>query len=342
MLCQKSSIWQPVCQKRKREDVAHPRRTAQCLDKGEKELDDEDGYEPLKYLMLPTEEERKACYCKFYEATLSVALSAGICGACAKECGAMDENLERMALSDMPNSYRLVPKTLHPAHDIYDGRLFQPEAVETDGQHTFMSICQVCLDELRKPGDKPLRYSLANNLWIGCIPWQLQVLTFPEQLLIAHLYPRVFVFKLFLKRQGGVRQTSGLQNAMRGNVCTYDMSMDGIAKMVQGELMPRRPAVLASLITVTFIGLGELPKAWIHSTFQVRRKVVHDTLLWLKENNPKYYGDIQISDSHLEELPEDNVPEEIMSIIRQSDDVGMVEQESMGYVPQDNNEGGYY
>ena len=123
---------------------------------------------------------------------------------------------------------------------------------------------------------------------------------------------------------------------------TYDMSMDGIAKMVQGELMPRRPAVLASLITVTFIDLGELPKAWIHSTFRVRRKVVHDALLWLKENNPKYYGDIQISDSHLEELPEDNVPEEIMSIIRQSDDVGMVEQESAGYVPQDDNEGGCY
>ena len=153
---QKSSIRQPVCQKCKWEDAAHPRRTAQCLDKGEKELDDEDGYEPLKYLMLLTEEECKACYCKFYEATLSVALSAGICGACARECGAMDENLEHMALSDIPNSYRLVPKTLHPAHDIYDGRLFQPEVVETNGQHTFVSICQVCLDELWKPGDKPL------------------------------------------------------------------------------------------------------------------------------------------------------------------------------------------
>jgi len=129
---------------------------------------------------------------------------------------------------------------------------------------------------------------------------------------------------------------------MRGNVCTYDMSMDGIAKMVQGELMPRRPTILASLITVTFIGLGELPKAWIHSTFRVRRKVVHDALFWLKENNPKYYGDIEISDSHLKEVPEDSVPEEIMSILRQSDDVGMIEQESAGYVPQDDNEGEYY
>ncbi|KAI5988952.1 hypothetical protein F5J12DRAFT_709390, partial [Pisolithus orientalis] len=67
---------------------------------------------------------------------------------------------------------------------------------------------------------------------------------------------------------------------------------------------------LASLITVTFIGLGELPKVWIHSTFRVRWSIVHDALLWLKENNP-YYTDIRISASHLAELPEDNVLEEV-------------------------------
>ena len=120
------------------------------------------------------------------------------------------------------------------------------------------------------------------------------------------------------------------------------MSIDGIAKMLEGSLMPRRPTILASLVTVTFIGLGELPKAWIHSTFQVRQNAVCDALLWLKVNNSKYYGDIEISDSHLEELLADNIPDEIMSIIHQSDDVGMVKQESVGYVPQDDNEGQYY
>ena len=105
--------------------------------------------------------------------------------------------------------------------------------------------------------------------------------------------------------------------------------------------MPRRPAILASLITVTFIGLGELPKAWIHSTFQVRRRIVWDALLWLKQNNP-YYADIEISTSHLEELPEDNIPGEVMDIIYQLDDIGVIEQESAGYVLQDDNEGQSY
>jgi len=70
----------------------------------------------------------------------------------------------------------------------------------------------------------------------------------------------------------------------------------------------------------------------------VRRRVVYDALLWLKENNP-YYAEIEISTSHLGELPEDDVLEEVMGIICHSDDIGMIEQESVGYVPQDDNEG---
>ncbi|KAI5988953.1 hypothetical protein F5J12DRAFT_728008 [Pisolithus orientalis] len=144
-----------------------------------------------------------------------------------------------MVLSDIPNSHQLVPKVPHPAHNIYNGQLLQPEAVEVDGPHTTTSACQACLDELWKPSDKLSQYTLANGLWIGCIPWQLQVLTFPEQLLIVHLYPHVFVFKLFPKCQGGTCQASGLQNAMHGNVSTCDMSMDGISAMLRGDLMPR-------------------------------------------------------------------------------------------------------
>lgn len=45
----------------------------------------------------------------------------------------------------------------------------------------------------------PPCYALANQLWIGQIPQQLQVLTFPEQLLVSLVCPHVFVFKLFPK-----------------------------------------------------------------------------------------------------------------------------------------------
>jgi len=90
----------------------------------------------------------------------------------------------------------------------------------------------------------------------------LQILSFPEQLLISHLYSRVYIFKLFPKGGAG-NNPSTLQRGMRGTVCTYYLDMGGIASMVSGDLMPRPPSVLASLISMTFIGLGDLPKHWI-------------------------------------------------------------------------------
>jgi hypothetical protein len=58
-------------------------------------------------------------------------------------------------------------------------------------------------------------------------------------------------------------------------------------------------------------------------------------LQWLKENNPKYYGNVEIDFDCLQSLPEDEVPNEELSIVRQSKEIGVVEQESAGYVPVD-------
>lgn len=103
--------------------------------------------------------------------------------------------------------------------------------------------------------------------------------------------------------------------------------------------MPCPPAILASLISVTFIALGEVPKKWLHSTFHVCCQVVLDALHWWKVNNPKYYRNIEISPTWIDTLPEDNVPEEITAIIQQLEDVGVLEEENNSYVPLDENEG---
>jgi hypothetical protein len=108
--------------------------------------------------------------------------------------------------------------------------------------------------------------------------------------------------------------------------------------MVSGNLMPRSPSILASLISVTFIGLGTLPKQWIRTTFRVRRQIVYEALCWLKDHNKKYYDVVQIDAAQILALPEDDVPIEVMSIIRQSSDVGIVAQESAGYAPRFENE----
>ncbi|KAJ7805184.1 hypothetical protein B0H14DRAFT_2383059 [Mycena olivaceomarginata] len=236
-------------------------------------------------------------------------------------------------LENIPNLHRLVPQVPHPAYDLFSGKLLEPAGVMQEGDAVKVNVCSECLHSLQDGKDLPPRHSLANNLWIGRIPWELQVLTFPEQLLVALLYPRVYVFKLHPKCRGTF-DPSQLQRGMRGTVTTYDLDVEGVSAMIEGNLMPRPPEILASVITVTYVGLGELPKNWLHNTFRVRRAVVRRALGWLKAFNPKYYGHIKIDDGRIQALPEDDVPLAITSVIRQSTDTGIIDQESDGYVPR--------
>ena len=58
-------------------------------------------------------------------------------------------------------------------------------------------------------------------------------------------------------------------------------------------------------------------------------------LLWLKQHNLKYYGDIEIDLECLQSLLEDNVPDEVLGVVCQSTDVGILNQESAGYLARD-------
>ena len=83
----------------------------------------------------------------------------------------------------------LVPLCPHLAHNLFNGKLLEPQGVKGEGEGAIISMFGECFDDLKTSKDKPPKYALVNNMWIGNIPWVLSVLTFPEQLLIAHLYP---------------------------------------------------------------------------------------------------------------------------------------------------------
>lgn len=312
--------------KRKRDDEPLPTRKAPRPN-----ADDPDAGE---FLDLPSEATRKSCYRRFYEATSNAALKLVVCAVCGRERDHLPDKVLNLDIEEIPSPSRLAPQQPHPNHTLVGGMLLQPEGLVHHNGRSFANVCDECLRDLKKQTPLPPRFSLANNLWVGAVPAELSSLTFPEQLLIAHLYPRVYVFKLFPKSGGGA--TAGLQRGMRGNVSTYELNVHSMTEMVEGKLMPRPLAVLPSLIAITYIGVGRIPKNWLHSTFRVRRHHVSRALAWLKENNPKYYGDIVISAGELDRLPEDDVPDEILGVIRQSTDEGLVDQESSGYVRMEN------
>ncbi|EMD32190.1 hypothetical protein CERSUDRAFT_99591 [Gelatoporia subvermispora B] len=322
------------------EDEPVMRRVAPRIDVSGPAEDADDSGRPLdEFMRLPSPEQVKACYRAFHTATSNDALRMAVCGVCARELSVRDDQVNPYPLSSLPNAERLIPSTPHPAHTLFHGKLLEPRGVSTEKGIETVNVCHECICVLRKTGTGPPKLSLANNLWIGQVPWQLQILTIPEQLLIALLYPRVYVFKLFPKNVGGGRNTETLQRAMRGNVSTYELDVEGIASMIQGHLMPHPPALLASILSVTFIGLGDLPRRWLKSTFRVRRQAIFDALRWLQENNQKYYGSITIDPERVKSLPEDDVPTEILQIIWQTDDIGIAVQESDGYVPLDTDTG---
>ena len=321
--------WEVNVRKRKR-DLVDGRRERRVLRRAEET--DRVSFDVDKYLELPDHEEIAKCYRQFYDATGSAAVSSVACGVCSREVNEKDDNVVFRSLSDVPNAHRLVPIKKHPAHELYHGMLLEPRGVNGE----VVNICGECMKDLQQKAETPPRFSLANNLWVGQIPRELEHLTLPEQLLIAHLYPRVYMFKLYPKAFDRRSDGSTFQRGMRGNVSTYKLDTEGIASMINGNLMPRPPEILASIISVTFIGVGSLPKDAISSIFRVRRHVVLQALEWLKKNNPKYYGDVQIDTEQLNRLPEDDVPAEILAIVRQNTDVGVVDQEEAGYVPRDN------
>ncbi|KAJ3538129.1 hypothetical protein NM688_g6564 [Phlebia brevispora] len=257
------------------------------------------------------------------------------CAVCAREVSVVDNEVSDYLVPDIPHRERLVPQTAHTAHTLFHGCLLEPTGLVTQtGQPPTAHICRECFSSLENSRSSgPPKYALANNLWIGPVPWELQTLTVPEQLLVAQLYPRAFVFKLYNQKAGYRPREDELQSGLRGTVSTYELDLVGASDMLTGNLLPRPLRVLSNVVSVTYIGRGKLPKAWLRRMFTVRRLVVLAAIQWLCAHNPKYYAHITIDPAQLAALPEDDVPDEIMSVVRQEENVDVLDEETQGYDP---------
>ena len=127
-----------------------------------------------------------------------------------------------------------------------------------------------------------------------------------------------------------------LYSGMAGNATLFELNTQEVVEMLQGQRMPSPVETLALVIAITFVGSRKLPKDWLKKTFRVRRHVVYDALQWLRVHNP-IYSDIHIDESRLDSLPEDGVPEELLTVIRQEKDDEVAEKERESYLYGDGN-----
>jgi hypothetical protein len=280
-------------------------------------------------MALPSLEEKKSCYRAFRAATSNAALAVAICIICAQELE--HEEGEEHIMADIPHIQELLsPRMQHRAHELWDGMLVVGELIYNDGNHWIGWICNECYRALVR--EKLPKFSLANNMWIGPIPYELRILTIPEHLLIARHYPRCYIFKLYPKNADHDFHPEHLQRGIIGNVTLFETKTSAVVDMLEGKLMPQRSAVLASVLAITFVGTKKLPKNWLKSTFRVRRWAVYAALVWLQTNNP-WYSDVEISEDRLAMLPEDGVPHEILATVRHEKNGDFAMKERASYVP---------
>ena len=195
--------------------------------------------------------------------------------------------------------------------------------------------CWMCFECIRPFERRTLpKLSLANNLWIGETPSVLTGLTIPEQLLIARHYPRCYIFKLYPRDVDSHIPLDQLYTGMAGNASLFELNTQEVVEMIKGQRMPSSVQSLASIIAITYVGSKFLPKDWLKKTFRVRREVVYEALVWLQSHNP-IYADIKIDENRMRELPEDDVPDELLTIIRQEKDDELVEREKESYLLAD-------
>ena len=281
-----------------------------------------------------SEKCRQNCIADFIDATGTKAIATSICAVCAGTF--FDSDVDRVLLSYLHQSEKLLPVTSHSSHVLTNGMLLHHHpscfSENTFGQ-SCANVCTSCLSSLRQHKTPPL--SLANGMWIGDVPLVLRVLTLPERILVARFFPAAYIVKLYPKKKGArAWPTSGLHSGLRGNVSTYRLNTDDIVHMTDSQCMPPSSSILAATIGVTFVGPHNLPQKTMPGFLRVNRQRVHDALLWLKTNNP-LYRNIVISTSRLNELPTDDIPHEISALAKHSDDTAQLAEEQDGYVPDD-------
>lgn len=225
-----------------------------------------DPHNTSSFLEVPSPDELRSLYRRFYEATSNDALAHHTCAVCGRKRMRSEEDTRMFRLAELPRK-----ESLHPppdwrgdTSDLVEGMLLVKEGCRSleGSDEKEVEVCIECLTELSKKHladgvPPPPKYSLANGLWYGEVPWQLRCLTLPERLLIGLIYPRAYTVKLFPKAGGYDPQT--LQTAIRGNITCFELNPDRIADMIQGRIMPQLPSILASLISITFVGMKKLP-----------------------------------------------------------------------------------
>ncbi|CAF2866381.1 unnamed protein product [Rotaria sp. Silwood2] len=198
---------------------------------------------------------------------------------------------------------------------LYKSGLFQQNKVD------MCILCQKCHGALSK-GSIP-KFSAANNMWLGDIPAELQGLTIPEEKLISLYRHNSCIVKL----HSPFHSTTTAQTALKGNCITFLQNVPNIVNS-----LPLKLDDLCDTLKVIFVGARPPERIHLKKVLTVRKKKIIQALHWLKKYNVLYQN-VNINLENIAQLPEDDVPECIMSTLEQKLGDEDIQSERTGYVP---------
>jgi hypothetical protein len=198
---------------------------------------------------------------------------------------------------------------------LYKSGLFQQNKVD------MCRLCQKCHAALLKKSIP--KFATANNMWLGDIPAELQELTIPEQKLISLYRHNSCIIKLY----SPFHSTTTAQTALKGNCITFLQNVPNIV-----DSLPLTLDDLCDTLKVIFIGARPPNPLHLKKVLTVRKKKIIQALQWLKKHNILYQK-VNINLQNINQLPEDDVPECIMSTLEQKLGDEEIQSERVGYVP---------
>ena len=198
---------------------------------------------------------------------------------------------------------------------LYKNGLFQTNKVQ------MYILCQKCHSSLSK--EHIPKFSAANNMWLGDIPTELQGLTIPEEKLISLYRHNSCIIKL----QSPFHSTTTAQTALKGNCITFLQNVPNIVNS-----LPLTLDDLCDTLKVIFIGARSPDRLHLKKVLTARKKKIIEALQWLKKYDILYQN-ITINLDNIAQLPEDDVPECIMSTLEQKIGDEKTQSERTGYVP---------
>ncbi|KAG1828765.1 hypothetical protein DFJ58DRAFT_737628 [Suillus subalutaceus] len=222
--------------------------------------DDDSSPDPAydSFLRDVDETVKQNCLSNFIDCTGNDQTHKVVCVICAGEFFTSETSL--VNITDLPSQQLLVPieQCRHSAQKTVSSMLLYTPSITNHDRLCKGYVCSSCMHNLRS--NRIPSHALANGLWVGEIPAELSILSLPERILIGLYYPAAFVIKLYPQKKGAKNwDTSALNSGIRGNVSTYQLNTKDICSMIEGNLLPHHPEILAATIGVSIIGPNNLP-----------------------------------------------------------------------------------